>query len=182
MAKSSSRTQIHISVEESQIPALVKNAKSTNFKIYNRVVATKPINHLFRLLGYEYEADNESRHDGPKEKDPVAGEMFLSAVMRPDVFGTRVGLRVEDPKYVLAVEGAVEYAWQEPVEYQRDELEKFLQFEAAARVTVGTWTVLGELARSVGSSIHETMIISPSMVVQGVLSQFDAAQKSHTDG
>src|ERR1700730_13297886 len=111
-------TQIHVGVEESQIPALVRNAKSAKFQIHNRVAATKPLNQLFTLLGYEYEVDTESGDEESEKKDPVSGTMFLSAVMRPEVLGIRVGYQVEDPKYVLAVDGTVEYAWQEPVEYQ----------------------------------------------------------------
>ncbi|WP_220075346.1 hypothetical protein [Mycobacterium shottsii] len=165
-------------MDESQIPVLVRNAKSTKFLVHNRLAATKPLNHLFALLGYEYEVDNESGDEEPEKQDAASGAMFLSAVLRPDVFGIRVGFRLEDSRYVLAAEGAVEYTWAKPVEYQRDELEKFLQFEAAARVTIATWAVLGELARSVGVSNHERMIISPSMVTAGVLAQFDAVQKS----
>lgn len=169
-------TTIHTAA--GNVPALINNVKSMKFRVFNRVVATKPLDQLFTLLGYEYEVDGDSGGDESEDEKSPKGQIFLSSVRTPEVFGVRIGLRAEDARYVLAIDGSVEYSWREPVEYQRDTLSKFVEFDAAPRVTIGTWAVLAELAHSVGASLHEMMVLSPAMVVQGVMSQFDSETPS----
>ncbi|MCV7399781.1 hypothetical protein H7K24_06405 [Mycobacterium fragae] len=137
----------------------------------NRVAATAPQDDLIRLLGYE-SADQSDEESGVDKSDEVAdepehvdesgrepdrkGKVFLhiSLAMQPTVFGVRAGLRVEQAAHMVAADCAIEYAWKTLVAYERSAFREFLNVEVVPRLMTYAWTILDELAHSLGVGVQ----------------------------
>ncbi|WP_421876751.1 hypothetical protein [Mycolicibacterium wolinskyi] len=164
MAESSKRDLVSpISARE-----YLELVRASRFRVINRVAATKPVESLYELIGIKGEVESDytelASSNDRDEVDDIA-TIRVSSFIRPKVFGLRVGVRLEDEEYLVAVDGTVEYQWEHAVVYVPDPMTEFLRMQAAPRVIFGTWAVVEELGRSLSTQLPEP----PQFGVDGVV-------------
>lgn len=180
--------------DEATSMELSQNIEAVEFKVYNRVAATKPVKQLLGLLipgegttagrllpDPEAEAETEA-DDGD---DPSGGEgaayLHVATAARAEVFGIRLGFHVADTDHVLVVDAAVEYEWSKEVtDYADTDIEEFIKVDAVPRVAVGAWTVIEELARSVGAELNSDLSVPIKGIAGTVLAQVRAKTRKET--
>lgn len=164
------------------VPLLNPNIQNVHTYVYNRVAATKPLNYMFRLLALTPTMANQLASEAKKAIDDPdsTGVAFVhvATAFQPEAFGLRVGMHVSDEEHLLAVDVALEYEWIEPVFYERSSFELFIDRVAAPRGAAAAWTILEEVARSVGASLPTKLVIPPEHIANFAMQQFD---KKHPD-
>lgn len=164
---------------------LSTNIKTVQFKVYNRVAATRPVQQVLGLLLPSSETTpnrlvvepEQSDADDPAEAPAANAFLHIASAAQPDVFGIRVGMHISDSGHLLVVDAAVEYEWSEPVvDYTTTDIEEFVRTEAAPRAAISAWTLVEELARSAGAELNPELTIPIQTVVHSTLQQVPRKQ------
>ncbi|QDP44160.1 hypothetical protein SEA_JUJU_44 [Gordonia phage JuJu] len=136
----------------SDLQALVGEYRT---QIFTRVAAGKPLDPLFYLLGFDISEDDdiESPID-PDESAETSGNtafMSVASAILPNVFGIRVGMKLETQAHLVAAEVAVEYQWTSSVDYSnREAFMEFAKIDAVPKVMTLGRAILIETARGIG--------------------------------
>jgi hypothetical protein len=162
------------------------NYGSSRFKVYNRVVATRPVDHVLSLINLPNDQpglmpppatahglDAESDDD----QDEGAAYFQILSMHQPDAIGVRLAMHVQTEDHLFIVDAAVEYGWKTPPAYGRQGFEEFILIEAAPWVSIATWTLMEEMARSVEGALDPHIRPPESLITENVMRQFDRSQE-----
>ncbi|MFN6544746.1 hypothetical protein [Mycolicibacterium nivoides] len=140
-------------------------ARSSRFRVINRIAATKPIEDVYTLLGTKGAAENDYAEMSADEETDEIATIRVSSFMRPKLFGLRIGVRLEDDEHLIAVDATVEYQWDRAVAYVPDPMTDFLRGHVSPRVVFGIWAIIEELGCSLTVEAPEP----PPFLVDGVV-------------
>ncbi|WP_373145529.1 hypothetical protein [Mycobacterium marinum] len=157
--------------------------ESVEFRVFNRVAATKPLQHVRALLEFTEETPKRLFADGDGDGDGD-GDTYLHIVsaFARELFGIRIGLHVDTEDHVFIVDAAVEYTLAREITYEGPEFESFLRRVAAPRAAIATWTLIEEIARSVGAEPPSADMMAPiPMIAKAVMSQHERHAKATSE-
>lgn len=156
-------------------PSLSEKVESVDFRVFNRVAATKPLKTLLGLLTIDSEATSTRLFatDDDDQAEDVEAYLHVASALQPDIFGIRIGAHFEDEDHVLVVDAALEYSWSGEVDYSSSEFDQFLQQDAAPRAAAAVWVLLDEVARSLGAATQPTAMIPGHVVAGAVRAQIE---------
>ncbi|EIU62517.1 hypothetical protein [Mycobacteroides abscessus] len=159
--------------------------QSTQFRIYNRLVATKPLGFLVNLLNMGGEIAAGVRPPAASKPSIEGGDdvadayLNISTATNRGVLGIRLGSYFDAAQHIFIVDSAVEYRFDRNLfAFRDDEVETFIGTVAAPRIAIATWTILEEAAATVQYRLPGKMAIPPEAIADSVLNTYRARVKS----
>lgn len=169
---------------------LLLHVQSSQFRIYNRLTATKPLDHLVGILNMGPSVAAALKPKRPPESIAKKGEdddsddedwahLNVSTAAIERLLGIRLGGYFEGPDHIFIVDSAIEYRLDRDLfSFEDHDVERFVRYVAAPRIAIATWTLLEDAAASAQYKLDGNMVIPPDAITNSVLGSYRRARKN----
>lgn len=170
-----------------QESALVDHVQATEFRVFNRLTATKPLGFLVNLLNMGGDVAAGVRPPAaPKKPTDIEGDdaaasayLNVSTASNRGVLGIRLGTYFEGAAHIFIIDSAVEFHLTRNLfSFTDEEVENFVLAVAAPRIAIATWTLLEEAASTVQYRLDGKMAIPPEAIADSVMKSYRHRVKS----
>lgn len=158
---------------------LSEHVQNSQFRIYNRLTATKPLQFFVNVLNMGEDVRAEVRPKSPDATDDSdSAYLNASTAVNGDLLGIRLGAYFEGRDHVFVIDAAIEYELDcDVLSFEDDDVAIFVNSVAAPRIAISTWTLIEEAAAAVEYRFNSKMVIPPEAVTESVLNSYRRAKK-----